>query len=233
MAVIPRILEFEDPTTLATALATEVAAHLRQALATRGVASLVVPGGRTPAAFLEALSTAALPWASIFVTLNDERWVDPADGSSNERLLRTHLLRNEAADARIVGLWNDSASADAGALRAWQALTVIPRPFDVVVLGMGEDGHFASLFPNDPVSATGLDRDAAPGCLAVLAPALPAQRITLNLAALLESRQLMLLATGARKQQVLDEQLEAMVTPLPVRELLAQEKVPLSIWWSP
>ena len=72
-----------------------------------------------------------------------------------------------------------------------------------------------------------------PACLAVLAPALPAQRISLNLAALLQSRQLMLLATGTRKQQVLDEQLEGMVTPLPVRELLVQEKVPLSIWWSP
>ena len=66
----------------------------------------------------------------------------------------------------------------------------------------------------------------------MLAPAAPAQRISLNLPALLQSRQLMLLATGARKQRVLDEQLEGMVTALPVRELLAQEKVPLSIWWS-
>jgi 6-phosphogluconolactonase len=233
MAVMPRILEFEDPTTLAAALATEVATQLRQALEARGTASLVVPGGRTPAIFLEALSEAALPWPSIFVTLNDERWVDPGDAASNERLLRSHLLRNAATGARIVALFNDDPVAEAGALHAWQALKVIPRPFDVVVLGMGEDGHFASLFPNDPVSATGLDPDAEPGCLAVLAPALPAQRITLNLAALLQSRQLMLLATGMRKQQVLDEQLEGLVTPLPVRELLVQEKAPLSIWWSP
>ena len=129
MAVMPRILEFEDPTTLATALATEVATQLRQALDARGTASLVVPGGRTPATFLEALSSAELPWSSIFVTLNDERWVEPGDAASNERLLRTHLLRNAAAGARIVALRNDNPVAEAGALRAWQALTGDPAPF--------------------------------------------------------------------------------------------------------
>lgn len=230
----PLLRRFPDHESLVTALCARVSGGLRAALAVRPVASLLVPGGRTPAAFLDHLSQASLDWSRVTVGLTDERWVPPADAASNERLLRTHLLRDAAAHARVLGLVNDAPDPAAGAALAWRRLGAIPRPLDAVVLGMGEDGHFASLFPDDPASLAGLDPAAAPACIAVHAPAAPAQRVSLNLAALLQSRELFLLVTGERKWALIEEALGAAPSRnLPVSALLLQRSVPLTVYWSP
>jgi 6-phosphogluconolactonase len=122
----------------------------------------------------------------------------------------------------------------AGAAVAWQRLGVIHRPFDVVVLGMGEDGHFASLFPGDSASERGLDLSQPPGCIAVHAPAAPALRVSLNLSALLQARQLVLLVTGERKWQLLRQEHGADTSlHLPIHQLLAQRHTPVTVYWSP
>jgi 6-phosphogluconolactonase len=237
MKVSPEYRRFADQEALAHALVESVTRQLRTALAA-GSASLVVPGGRTPVPFFNQLSQSPLEWNRVHVTLTDERWVDVNDIASNERLLREHLLRNAASSAQVLGLRGDTtgagAAAAAGATAAWQRLSMIQRPFDVVVLGMGEDGHFASLFPGDPASESGLDLSQPPGCIAVHAPAAPALRVSLNLSALLQARQLVLLATGERKWQLLrQEQVEATSQHLPVHQLLAQRHTPVTVYWCP
>ncbi len=114
-------------------------------------------------ALFEALSNADLDWEDVWVTLGDERWVDPHNSASNERLVREHLLRNAAARASFVGLKNSAPDPHAGAAAAWSALADLPRPFDYMVLGMGDDGHTASLFPESPGLAAALELSAPPG----------------------------------------------------------------------
>lgn len=222
-----------DLAALARSLCAWTQALLADGIAQRGQASLVVPGGRTPAPWFDLLSQADLDWNRVHVALTDERWVDVRDPASNERLVRERLLRDKAAAAALVGLRNDAATASAGMHAAWRSLDSMPRPFDLVVLGMGEDGHFASLFPGDVASLRGLDANQPPGCVAVQAPAAPRERISLNLAALLQARHLALLVTGEPKLALIDAQQRGMGEALPVRALLHQHVAPLSIWWSP
>jgi 6-phosphogluconolactonase len=234
MKVSPEYRRFADPESLAHALVETVTRQLRVSLAEGRSASLAVPGGRTPVPFFNQLSQSPLDWDRVFVTLTDERWVDVNDSASNERLLREHLLRNAAVQAHVVGLRGDSADAGDGATAAWQRLAVIQRPFDAVVLGMGEDGHFASLFPGDADSNPGLDLVQPPGCVAVHAPAAPSLRVSLNLPALLQTRLLLLLVTGERKWQLLQhEQVAATSHHLPVHQLLGQRHTPVTVYWSP
>lgn len=234
----PELLRFADLHALNRALVGFVTQRLRAALVQGHAAALAVPGGRTPVPLFDQLSNQALEWARVGVTLTDERWVDLHDAASNERLVREHLLRNAAAPANLVGLRGDAAESEAGATvgatQAWQRLAVIQRPFDVVILGMGEDGHFASLFPGDAGSTRGLDLSVPPGCVAVHAPVAPSLRVSLNLAALLQARHLVLLVTGDRKWDLLQRELDAGRTAhLPVRALLAQDSAPLTVYWAP
>jgi 6-phosphogluconolactonase len=232
MKVSPEFRRFADPDSQAHALVETVIRQLRAALAQGRSASLVVPGGRTPVPFFDQLSRSPLEWNRVQVTLTDERWVDVNDGASNERLLREHLLRNAATQAHVVGLRGESAAIDATG--TWQRLAVVERPFDVVVLGMGEDGHIASLFPGDPDSTRGLDLTQAPGCVAVHAPAAPSDRVSLNLAALLQCRLLVLLVTGEHKWQILQHEWDPSTqVHLPVHQLLSQRHIPVTVYWSP
>jgi 6-phosphogluconolactonase len=238
MKVSPEFRRFADPESLAHALVETVTRQLRAALAEGRNASLVVPGGRTPVPFFDQLSQSTLEWDRVCVTLTDERWVGINDPASNERLLREHLLRNAALQAQVVGLRGDSPAGEAnvvaGAAEAWQRLAVVQRPFDAVVLGMGEDGHFASLFPGDPAATQGLDLAQAAGCIAVRAPAAPSQRVSLNLPALLQCRLLVLLVTGERKWQILQHEWDPTTqVHLPVHQLLSQRQTPVTVYWSP
>ena len=144
---MPEFKEFQDSPALVAALANQVAGLLRAAIKERGRASLVVSGGATPVPFFAALSAQALDWQQVTITLADERWVDPADPDSNEQLVRRHLLQNRAAAARFVGLKTGAITAVQGEKECGARLALVPRPFDALILGMGNDGHTASLFP--------------------------------------------------------------------------------------
>src|ERR1700728_2514333 len=164
------VRKFENTEALSEALAAEIAASLGHRLRAGRSASLVVAGGRSPVALVEQLSVMALDWSRVWVTLTDERWVRTSSSDSNEHLVREHLLRNGAAKANFVGLKTDSADPDHGAAASWAGIEKVPRPFDQVLLGMGDDGHIASLFPNSPTLALGLDLKQPPGCLGTTAP---------------------------------------------------------------
>ncbi len=166
------------------------------------------------------------------MTLADERWV-PADHlDSNERLVRETLLVHDAREATMIGLKTPQATPEEGREACEQNLAVIDRPFDVVVLGMGDDGHTASLFPTAPELAAGLDPETEHTCLAVRPPVAPHPRMSLTLAALLTGRRLVLHITGEAKWQVYQRALEVgPVEELPIRAVLRSGHA--EVWWAP
>jgi len=229
-----RELKFADAAALTVALADDITHCLRAAIASRGTASLVVSGGRTPVALFNRLATAVLDWRQVTVVLADERWVDGAAATSNERLVRDELLREQAAVARLVGLKSAVASAAAGAPLASQRIAQVARPFDCVLLGMGDDGHTASLFPASPLLEQALDGTQAPACVAMQAPVAPFERLSLNLAALLDARRIVLHIQGATKWTVYETaQGTGATSEMPIRAVLRQSRVPVEVYWSP
>jgi 6-phosphogluconolactonase len=225
---------FPDPLALAHALSGEIQVDLTEAVAARGVASLILSGGRTPVRLLQQLSTEKVDWSKVWITLSDERWVDTSSDDSNEKLIRDNLLSRLPESAHFVGLKNPAPTPEAGADWAWRSLSRVPHPYDVVVLGMGSDGHTASLFPGSLSLARALDATVAPGCIAVNALTAPHARVSLNLAALLDSRRIVLHIEGEDKWQVyLRARVPGSVAELPVRAILQQREVPVDVFWSP
>ncbi|HVF18548.1 MAG TPA: 6-phosphogluconolactonase [Steroidobacteraceae bacterium] len=225
---------FPDAVALSHALSGEIKVDLEEAIQLRGVASLIVSGGRTPLRLFEQLRAEKLDWQRIWITLADERWVETNNAASNERLIREHLLTGDAAAARFVGLKNPAATPEAGADWAWRALSRVPHPYDVIVLGMGDDGHTASLFPGSMALARALDASALPGCVAVNALTAPHARVSFNLAALLDARRIILHIEGEAKWQVYQKaRVPGSTSEMPVRAVLHQQEVPVDVYWSP
>jgi 6-phosphogluconolactonase len=213
------------------ALAHAVARRIATAIRARGRALIAVSGGKSPAALFDRLAGEALDWGKVVVAQVDERWVDHADPASNSRLVREHLLKDRAAAARFVPMWNGAPSAAEGQPACEAALRELPRPFDFMLLGMGEDGHTASLFPHAPELAHALATEQL--CAAATATVAPHERMTLTLAGLTDSRLLILSIAGAAKKKVLATAMAAgPVEEMPVRAILRQEKAPVELWLS-
>jgi 6-phosphogluconolactonase len=220
--------------TLSRDVASGIAADLARGVAERGIASLVVSGGRTPVKLFEQLRLQTIDWSRVCVALADERWVEPTDAGSNEKLVRDVLLKDRAAGARFSGMKNAAPSPDLGAVSAWETFARVPRPFDVTVLGMGDDGHTASLFPGSPNLHSALNPAASAGCVGMLAPVAPHPRLSLNLSALLDSRRVLILIEGEAKMRIYTLASAAGdVEQMPVRAVLRQSRVPIEVVWSP
>lgn len=224
-----------DAATLAQDLADVVADQLRDGLARRGQALLIVSGGNTPVPFFERLSLAELAWSQVSVTLADERWVPPSHADSNARLVQRHLLQGPAAQARWLPLVNSVPTPAEGQPALEHALADLPWPADVLVLGMGGDGHTASLFPHDAALPQALDeREDAPRSVAVAAPErpnVPVPRISLSRRALLDARLIALHIVGADKWKLLHQVLEpGPVEDFPIRLALHQTQVPCHVF---
>ena len=232
----PSVLEacFDDSAQLAAALATSIAECLQRAVDARGRASLVVSGGSTPVPLFERLADQPAPWSAVTITLADERWVAPTADGSNEALVRRHLLRGAAGAAAFVGLWNDAPTPEDGWPATERALSAIPRPFDVIVLGMGTDGHTASLFPGSAELAAGLDLDRERLCLAVRPKTASHPRISLSLRALLDSRRSIVHITGDAKWRVYRRALRpGPFEAMPIRAVLGRGREPIDVYWAP
>ena len=212
---------YSDTNTLADIAARATTSELSAGIAARGSASLVATGGRSPGPIYDRLSAADLDWSRVTVTLSDERCVADDHPDSNARLVRSRLLTGPAAEARFLPLW---PAPDLAALNA-----VIP--FDAVMLGMGEDGHIASLIPGD----TGLEGALTTADLLREVPAAlgrpPLARITLTLSAILNARAIFLLIAGEAKREVIERVLAG--EDLPVGRLIAHADNRLRIFWTP
>jgi 6-phosphogluconolactonase len=228
------VRRYADMDALAGELALEIGAAITAAIGARGLASLVVSGGRSPVRLFEILRAQPLDWGRVCVALADERWVSPDDAASNERLVRDVLLKEHAAAGRFHGLKNGAPTPDLGAVSAWETFARVPRPFDMVILGMGDDGHTASLFPGSPNLPSALNRSAAAGCVGMWSPLPPQPRLSLNLTALLDSRRVVLLISGEAKSRTLAAALApGPVEEMPVRAVLRQSRTPVDVMWSP
>lgn len=220
---------YDSAVALAHAAADAVEDGLAAALRERGRATLVATGGRSPGPIYDILQNRLIDWSAVSVTLSDERFVPPHAPESNDRLVRDRLLASRAASATFVPLWSEADSSEAAALAAERKVAAI-APFDVVMLGMGEDGHVASLIPGSPVLDAAMAPDGdrlviglPPG---VGSPPLP--RITLTLAALLTARLTVITISGAVKRSVVEDG-----SGLPVHVLLERSKAPVRILWTP
>jgi 6-phosphogluconolactonase len=211
---------FENREALAMALADRVTRGLSRAISRNGHATLAVSGGTTPGLFFSHLAQEDITWDKVTITLVDERQVGEESPRSNARLLRQHLLVGKAAAARFVPLYKNQAQA--------AALTL-----DVVVLGMGEDGHTASFFPNGNTLAQALDPASHEVILPMEAPGAGEPRLTFTLSALLKAKVLCLHLEGEKKQAVLETaEAGSNMMEMPIRAILQSDR-PLDIFWCP
>ncbi|WP_445158259.1 6-phosphogluconolactonase [Halomonas sp. E14] len=214
---------------LARQLAEAAAEALRHDLETQERALLVVSGGATPVPFFQALAERPLPWARVEVTLADERWVPESDEASNARLVRRHLLQGKAAAASFVALTTDDETPEQGVEAVTRRIEALTWPASLVVLGMGGDGHTASLFPDSRELELGLTTDAP--VLAARTPSQPQPRITLSADRLHQARRHALHITGDDKRSVLARAMSGDDSrELPIRAFLS---CPLAVYWAP
>lgn len=218
---------------LAEALARSVAADLRSAIAARGQAKLALSGGTTPVRFLQALSHEVLDWSRVVVLPIDERWVPPVHKRSNERLLRETLLQNAAAQASLMPLFRPVSTPERALQAVLTQVALRALPLDVAVLGMGEDGHIASLFPDLVRRDIGLQPNGRAPVMAVRSGAAPEPRMSLTLSAIFTAPALYLHIEGDAKRRVFDAAVDDARCRLPVRALLAQAPTSLRLFWCP
>lgn len=231
-----RLREFANAGEMAARLADDIIARLKSAVELRGRASLVVSGGTTPGVLFDVLCERDAPWDKIWITLSDERWIAPGEDGSNEKLVRTRLLRGKAASAHFVGMKTNDAKPEAAQTTVNAAITAMPRPFDVTLLGMGDDGHTASLYPRAPELKAALDTDAPALVHAVHAQnaAATGDRMTLTLRTILDSRWIVLLIRGGEKMKTYRAAENGTDVPeMPVRAVLGQGSVPVEVFWAP
>ncbi len=227
--------DFENSSDLARQLASAVAKDLMADIEQRGRAALAVSGGSTPKMFFQALADIEqVDWEKVIITLVDERWVEASSMRSNARLVKENLMRGQVARARFLPLYSGGKEPDKKAVAKTNALldAQLPLPFSAVILGMGNDGHTASFFPDADTLDKALS-EAGPA-LAIRAPGAGEARITLTLPTLLQTRSLYLHIQGAQKHQTLERALGGeKIEQMPVRAVLFQKQKPLLAYWCP
>ena len=228
-----------DATELQACVAETIAAQLEEALAKRGTALLGLSGGSTPLPIYRALAVMPIDWPRVHMALVDERWVGLEDVASNERALRQALAPALTRGAHLVGMYNGAPHACDGVAACGNAYRSLPLPFDAVVLGMGTDGHFASLFPGAEGLQEALDPTGERLCMAIRARPGSAtagceERMSLTLAGIANSRAVELLLTGSAKLQVFEHaRLPCDPLLMPLHALLTLPGISLRAWWAP
>jgi len=224
--------KFVNPDQLNNTLANAISQILSQAIADSGSASLVVSGGRTPLPLFKLLSQQKLEWSKVTVGLADERWVDNTHSDSNERLVRDNLLVAEASAAKFFAMKTKHADASDAVTSLTESAQQPAVPFDVLILGMGEDAHTASLFPCCEQITQGLDICSDQSFIATIPKTAPHQRMSYTLPVLVKAKNIFLHLTGEKKLEVLlaalasDDELEK-----PIKAVVDRSSV--NLMWAP
>lgn len=235
MSDTPPIETFAGVDAWAEAIAARLSETLAGAVRDTGAALFAGPGGSTPAPIYRRLAATDLDWSKIAVTLVDERYVPETSPESNARLIRDVLLQDRAATARFIPLYTPEVTVDRAAIVAAHALAEAGGRFDAVLLGMGEDGHICSMFPESPTLKTLLTPTLKPTVLGVphgrdgMAPSL--ERLSINLPYLMSAGRVILGLKGAAKRRVFEQQAKGDPKVQPIAALLAAG-VPLEVLWT-
>lgn len=216
--------EYDTSTAMNTALATAIGTDLQNAINLQGKASLALSGGPVTIELFQILSNIQLPWDKVYITLVDERWVDKHHEDSNERLIHTHLLQNKAKSAHFISMTTDAENPYDGVEEiSKRLLQHLPLPIDVLVLGMGDDGHTASLFPHAANLSKGLDMHSHKIVIDMKPLTAPHDRISLTLPVIVGSRNLYLQLSGAKQEKIFQQALDGNDTnDMPIRAVLQQ-----------
>jgi 6-phosphogluconolactonase len=226
---------FADGAAWADACAARLCDALSAALVESGRAVFAGSGGSTPAPVYQRMASAGLDWSRVAVTLIDERYVPESSPDSNAALIKQSLLSGPAAAARFVPLYRPAVTVDRAAALAAHALAAEGGKLDAVLLGMGEDGHICSMFPDSPTLKTLLSPALRPTVLGVphgrdgAAPGL--ERLTINLPYLMTARRVVLALTGAAKRAVFEREAAGDPAVQPIAALISAN-VPLDVLWT-
>ena len=199
------IQQFENMELLEAELLTQIEHILKTQIISEGKAKILLSGGNTPKKLYAKLSKIDIDWKKVIVGLVDERFVDKESDLSNEKMIRNTLIQNKASNAQLIGmLYEDSYTKN---LSVAKEKYKDFREADILLLGMGDDGHTASLFPNDPSSdKAAIEIDA--NLSNTNAPVEPIKRITLNKSFINESKNLFLMFSGQNKGLVFEKSIE-------------------------
>lgn len=225
--------DYEDADELAEAVAGDVAFLIEQALEARGRAFVALPGGKTPKLALTLLAERKLEWADVTIVPTDERLVPPTDPRSNVGMLAKLFLPKKA---RVVPLSAGETDPVMAGRAADERLAALDWPLDLALLGMGADGHVASIFPGPDFDAAinGPKARLAMGVRPEPMPEdMPVPRVTLTKAALVSARVVTMMVTGADKRRVLEKALkDGAASAVPVGRLLADLEMDIDIHWT-
>lgn len=224
---MPTFIQTENAAQSAEKLAQAVADNLRDILAKQDRATLAVSGGKSPIAFFQAINQADLDWSRVNITLVDERLVPTNHADSNTGLVRQHLLQNKAAAAKWLPVVDDDAD-ESSLKNTAQAVEFALQNYvqpDVLILGMGADGHTASIFPQAPQFADAIRADYPQALLHTTPVTAPHERVSMTLAAIEATPFVYLAIAGAEKFAVYEQALMKKSQEYPVSHVLNSEKV--------
>lgn len=225
--------DFKHRADLDNALASNVAEILSNAISHKGKASLAVSGGSTPKGFFTALSNKDIDWQNVTVTLADERWVEFNSEASNTRLVHENLLKNKASAAIFFHLKKDGECNEKTLAQLNTDAKKSLLPLDVLILGMGEDGHTASIFPCSDQLSTALALDNSDALMKVVPQTAPNDRITFTYSHLVQSKNIILHVCGEGKKIVLEKALASNnQKEMPIRAFLQNPDVNTQVYWA-
>jgi len=216
------ITKFKNTQAMTSYLASDIVSKLKNAIATKGQAVLLVSGGRSPIALFEQLNQTDIAWDKVIISLVDDRWVGPTHESSNENLVNQHLLINKAAKARFIGLVAQGDSAFDGIEQSIELIKDI-KEIDVMILGMGEDGHTASIFPCCAQVEAAMSVDNHQRLIATQPTTAAFERVSFTLNEILAAKQVYLPLNGDNKVRVFEQaqQLEDLAK-MPISAVIKQ-----------
>lgn len=228
------ITEDTNANKLASKLGTKVCEQLVSALDKNQQASLVVSGGSTPKPLFEFLRKQDLNWEKVIITLADERCVNAQDKDNNGKMIREILLQDHASQATFISLYDKVTEHNIALKHAENNLTNIPSPYDVVILGMGYDGHTASIFPAGTQLEAALDLTTNSSCLLIDPVTVTPLRITQTRKKLLRTNFLALHFFGQDKRDLFDSIINTgHENEYPVSAFIYQDQTPLNVYCSP
>lgn len=223
---------FKTQASLIEALTQSILQQLQHAIESRGFATLLVSGGTTPKPLFEALRKQPFAWEKVTVGLCDERWVDVTHEASNEHFVKQHLLQEEAESAHFIGMFEQLTSIEQAQKICSDKIATHFSPIDVLLLGMGEDAHTASLFPNNVKLSEAFDLNNNEKCIAIEPSGAPYMRMSLTLSAILSAAHIYVHFEGGRKREVFKKALEGVdCYAMPIRSILQQNKKNVEVFY--